>query len=194
MHLSYWNKCHQSMVEINLIYRYICFIFWFGTVKPPSLIQETVKQSLWTVWSQNIDRIFKKTGSSLLEIVFQKHQSHIATTSDSWAAAILVQCIFIKFISRHWHYYNLISWHIDDAGTRSMELWYFPINSLSVSAKRFEIADTKYFTPSRSVENCRFWSTLKMVDFKLFFQMPSTLCTQVGYEGVELELWNFIHV
>ena len=47
---------------------------------------------------------------------------------------------------------------------------------------------------SRSIENYRFWSTLKSVDFKLFFHMLSTLCTRVGYEGVELEFWNFIHV
>ena len=46
---------------------------------------------------------------------------------------------------------------------------------------------------SRSVKNCRFWSTLKNVDFKLF-QMPSTLCTRVWSESIELQLSNFIHV
>ena len=39
---------------------------------------------------------------------------------------------------------------------------------------------------SRSVENCRFWSTLKIVDFNHFFlQMPSTLCRRVWYEAIE---------
>ena len=47
---------------------------------------------------------------------------------------------------------------------------------------------------SRSVENCRFWSTLKIVDFKPFFQMPSTMCRQVWSEVIKLELLNFIHV
>ena len=46
---------------------------------------------------------------------------------------------------------------------------------------------------SRSVENCRFWSTLKIVDFKLFFQIPSTLCRRVWSEAIGLDLSNFIH-
>ena len=44
---------------------------------------------------------------------------------------------------------------------------------------------------SGSVENCRFWSTLKIVDFKLFFQMQSTLCRRVWSEAIKLELNKF---
>ena len=46
---------------------------------------------------------------------------------------------------------------------------------------------------SRSVKNCRFWSTLKIVDL-FFFQMLITLCRRVWSDGIEIELWNYIHV
>ena len=48
---------------------------------------------------------------------------------------------------------------------------------------------------SQSVKNCRLWSNLKIVDFKLFFRCQALCAGKFGLKQlIELELSNFIHV